>query len=236
MPPIASGESANDYFDRAIKEAISGSYAAVVFPKAVYNFAAPPTTSPGHWLIKGAKDLTIDGQGSTLNFASPVVAGVTIGGSQRLIFKNFNVDWPNELMASIGTIASVDNARHTMTVKIEPQYKVNANTHIVALSLWDAKSDPKNPHLALKDYLEQYTNNAHTVYLGNNTFEVPYWNVYLKVGDVMMVRHWGWKNAIQTGDSYNIDFENVKSMRAPIWAFCLPAAVAIGSRIVASHG
>jgi hypothetical protein len=224
LAPIAAGESANDYFDRAIKEAMSGSYAAVVFPKAVYNFAAPPATSPGHWLIKGAKDLTIDGQGSTLNFVSPVVAGVTIGSSQRIIFKNFNIDWPNELMASIGTIASVDNAHHTMTIRIEPQYKVNANTHIVALSLWDAKSDPKNPHLALRDHQEQYTNNQGTVYLGNNTFQVPYWNVYIKVGNVMMIRHWGqapWKNAIQTGASYNIDFENVNVYASPYLGFLL---------------
>jgi hypothetical protein len=224
VPPIASDESANDYFDRAIKEAISGGYAGVVFPKAVYNFVAPPPASPGHWLIKGAKDLTIDGQGSTINFASPVVAGVTIIGSQRIVFKGFNVDWANELMASLGTIASVDYARHTMTVKIEPQYHVNANTHIVALSLWDAKSDPKNPHLALKDHQEQYTNNIRTVYLGNNTFEVPIWNLYIKAGDVMMVRHWGlapWKNAIQTGGSYNINFENVNVYASPYLGFLL---------------
>ena len=37
VAPIASGESANDYFDRAIKEAISGGYAAVIFPKAVHD-------------------------------------------------------------------------------------------------------------------------------------------------------------------------------------------------------
>jgi hypothetical protein len=224
VAPIASGESANDYFDRAIKEAISGAYAAVIFPKAVYNFVAPPAASPGHWLIKGAKDLTIDGQGSTLNFASPVVAGVTIGSSQRVIFKNFNIDWPNELMASVGTIASTDQARHSMTVKIEPQYHVDASTHIVALSLWDAKSDPKNPHLALKNYREQYTNNTHTLYLGNNTFEIPYWNLNLKAGDVMMIRHWGWapwKNAIQTGTSYNLDFENVNIYASPYLGFLL---------------
>ncbi|MBV8745030.1 MAG: right-handed parallel beta-helix repeat-containing protein [Xanthobacteraceae bacterium] len=224
VAPIASRESANDYFDRAIKEAISGRYAAVIFPKAVYDFVTPPPASPSHWLIKDAKDLTLDGQGSTLNFASPVIAGVTIGSSQRIIFKNFNIDWPNELMASIGTIASTDNARHTMRIKIEPKYHVDADTHIVALSRWDAKSDPKNPHLALKDYLEQYTNNAHTVYLGDHTFEVPYWNVYLKVGDVMMIRHWGmapWKNAIQTGASYNIDFENVNVYASPYLGFLL---------------
>jgi Right handed beta helix region len=71
---------------------------------------------------------------------------------------------------------------------------------------------------------EQYTNNARTVYLGNNTFEIPYWNLYLKVGDVMMVRHWGWdpwKNAIQTGASYNLDFENVNIYASPYLGFYL---------------
>jgi hypothetical protein len=224
VTPIAAGESANDYFARAIKDAMSGGYAAVVFPKAAYNFVAPPPASPAHWLIQGAKDLTIEGQGSTLNFASPVVAGVTIGNSQRIIFKNFNIDWPSELMASVGTIASIDNPRHTMTVRIGPEYKVNANTRIVALSRWDAKSDPKNPHLALRDYQEQYTNNTHAVYLGHNTFELPYWNINLKVGDVVMVRHWGqapWKNAIQTGASYDIDFENVNVLASPYLGFLL---------------
>jgi len=94
-------------------------------------------------------------------------------------------------MASVGTIASIDRPHHTMTVRIEPQYHANANTPIVALSLWDAKSDPKNPHFALKDYQEQYTNNKGTVYLGNNSFQIPYWNNYLAADDVVMVRHWG---------------------------------------------
>jgi hypothetical protein len=223
VPPIASGRTANDYFDHAIKEAISGGYAAVIFPTRVYNFVAPPANQ-SHWEIKGAKDLTIDGQGSTLNFASPQAAGVSIGGSQRIIFKRFNIDWPNEVMASVGTIASIDKAHHTMTIKIEPQYKANAKTRIVALSLWDAKSDPKNPHLALKDYQEQYTMNEGTVYLGNNSFQIPYWNGYLKVGDTVMIRHWGWdpwKNAIQMGSSYDIDFENVNIYASPYLGFLL---------------
>ena len=225
VPLITSGQTANDYFDVAIKEAISGGYAAVTFPTGVYNFVTPPPDSKGHWVIKGAKDLTIDGQGSTLNFASPVVAGVTIGSSQRVIFKGFNIDWPNELMASVGTIASIDRQRHTMRVKIEPQYPVNASTRVVALSPWDAKSDPKNPHFALKNYYkEQYTNNKGTVFLGNNTFEVPYWNNYIEVGDVVLVRHWGWdpwKNAIQTGSSYDLDFENVNIYASPFLGFIL---------------
>lgn len=225
VAPIASGESANDYFDRAIKEAISGGYAAVVFPKGVYDFVAPPANSGGHWVIKGAKDLTIDGQGSTLNFASPLVAGVTIGSSQRIAFKGFNIDWPNELMASVGTITAIDWAHQKMTLKIEPQYKVGATTHIVALSPWDAKSDPNNPHLALRNsHKEQYTLNQGTLYLGNNTFQLPHWNNYIAVGDVMLVRHWGWdpwKNAIQTGSSSNLDFENVNIYASPFLGFLL---------------
>jgi len=224
LPSIAAGQTANEYFDHAIKDAISGGYAAVVFPQGAYNFVAPPANQ-SHWLIKGANDLTIDGQGSTLNFASPLDAGVTIMSSQRVIFKRFNVDWPNELMASVGAIASIDKQHHTMRVKIEPQYKVNANTHIVALSPWDTKSDPRNPHLSLKDsYKEQYTMNKGTVYLGDNSFQVPYWNSYLAVGDVVMVRHWGWDpwmNAIATGGSYNIDFENVNIYASPYLGFLL---------------
>ena len=223
-PPIAPGQTANDYFDHAIKDAISGGYAAVVFPTGVYNFVAPPANQ-SHWLIKEAKDLTIDGQGSTLNFVSPLAAGVTIGSSQRVIFKGFNIDWPGELMASVGDIVSIDKQRHTMRVEIEPQYKVSANTRIVALTPWDAQSDPKNPHFSLKNmYKEQYTNNRGTVYSGNNTFEVPYWNGYIEVGDVVLVRHWGWdpwKNAIQTGASYNIDFENVNVHASPFLGFLL---------------
>jgi hypothetical protein len=48
-----------------------------------------------HWTIKGAKDLLVDGQGSILNFASPLSAGVTISNSPRVIFKRFNIDWPH---------------------------------------------------------------------------------------------------------------------------------------------
>jgi Right handed beta helix region len=224
VPSIAPGQTANDYFDAATNEAIAGGYAAVVFPTAVYNFVAPPPNKV-HWLIKGAKDLTIDGQGSTLNFASPLAAGVTIGSAQRVVFKGFNIDWPNELMASVGTITSIDKQKHTMRVRIEPQYPVNEKTQVVALSPWDAKSDPKNPHFALKNYYkEQYTNNKGTVYLGNNTFEVPYWNNYIETGDVVMVRHWGWnpwKNAIQTGSSYNLDFENINIYASPFLGFIL---------------
>jgi hypothetical protein len=227
VPPISSNQSANEYFDSAIREAISGGYAAVIFPTQVYNFAAPKSSDQSHWLIKGVNDLTIDGQGSTLNFSSAVSAGVTIGGSQRIVFKNFNLDWPNELMASVGTIVSIDKSKtpHTMRVRIGSQYPVNAGTQIIALSPWDATSDPKNPHLSLtKSYKEQYTNNRGTAYLGNHTFEVPYWNNYIEVDDVMLVRHFGWapwKNAIQTGSSYDLDFENVNVYASPYLGFIL---------------
>jgi hypothetical protein len=222
-----SGKTANEYFAGAIGEAISGGYAAVVFPRDVYNFIAPASPQESYLLIKGAKDLIIDGQGSTLNFASPLSAGVTISNSERIVFKGFNIDWPNELMASIGTIISIDKKSNprTMRVRIEPQYPVNGNTQIIALSPWDAKTDPKNPHFSLRNsHKEQYTNNRGTVYVGNNTFEVPYWNYYIEVGDVVLVRHFGWspwKNAVQTGGSHDLDFEHVNIYASPYLGFLL---------------
>jgi parallel beta-helix repeat protein len=227
VPPRASGQTPNEYFAGAIGEAISGGYAAVIFPKDVYDFAVPATAGETHLTIKGAKDLVIDGQGSTLNFASPLSAGVTISNCQRVVFKGFNIDWPHTLMASIGTIVSIDKKSNprTMRVQIEAQYPVDATTQIIALSPWDAKTDPRNPHLALKNYdKEEYVTNRGTTYVGNHTFQVPYWNNYIEAGDLVMVRHFGWspwKNAIQTGGSNDLAFENVNVYASPYLGFLL---------------
>ena len=227
VPPMMPGTTANAYFASAIQSAISGAYTAVVFPSAVYNFFAPASTGDSHVLIKGARDLVVDGQGSTLNFASPLSAGISIVNSQRIIFKRFSVDWPNQTMASVGTIVSIDKKAdpRTMRVRIAPQYHVDANTQIIALSPWDAKTDPGNPHFALRNFQkEQYTDNRGTRYLGNSTFEVPYWNNYIEVGDTVLVRHFGWspwKSAIQTGGSNDIDFEDVNVYASPFLGFIL---------------
>ena len=224
VPPLPDGQAANDYFNGAISKAISEGYAAVVFPRGTYDFQTPPAKQ-SHVMIQGAKDLTIDGQGSTLNFASPLTGGVSISNSQRVIFKGFNIDWPRELMASVGTIISVDKQHQTMRVRIAPQYKVDAETPIVALSPWDPTSDPKNPHFSLTNfYKEQYDNNTRTVYLGNNTFEVPYWNGYIAAGDIVLIRHWGgapWRSAVEAGGSSNLDFENVNIYASPYLGFSL---------------
>jgi hypothetical protein len=142
VAPIASGQTPNEYFATAITQAISGGYAQLVFPKATYNFVAPIPKGASHVVIKSAKDLVIDGQGSTLNFASPLSGGVSIGNSERVAFKRFDLDWPKTLMASIGTIVSINNKANTMRVRIAPQYPVEAATQIIALTPWDAKSDP----------------------------------------------------------------------------------------------
>jgi len=78
VAPIAPGQTPNDYFAGAITQAISGGYAQLVFPKATYDFLTPTPAGASHVIIKGAKDLVIDGQGSTLNFASPLSGGVSI--------------------------------------------------------------------------------------------------------------------------------------------------------------
>ncbi|WP_353070989.1 right-handed parallel beta-helix repeat-containing protein [Tunturiibacter gelidoferens] len=224
LAPIAPAQTPNDYFATAITQAISGGYAQVVFPKATYNFVAPTHAGASHVLIKGANDLIIDGQDSTLNFASPLSGGVSIANSQRLVFKRFNLDWPKTLMASIGTIVSINNKANTLRVRIAPQYHVESSTQIIALTPWDAKSDPANPHFSLTSfYKEQYTNNTGTRFVGNQTFEIPYYNHFIQVGDVFLVRHFGaapWMSAISVG-GHDIDFEQVNVYASPLMGFSI---------------
>ena len=222
---IAPGQSPNEYFEAAITQAIAGGYAQLIFPKATYNFLTPTPAGASHVVIKGAKDLVIDGQGSTLNFASPLSGGVSITNSQRLVFKRFNLDWPKTLMASIGTVVSIDTKANTLRVRIAPQYSVEPTTQIIALTPWDAKSDPANPHLSLTVfYKEQYTNNTGTHFVGNQTFEIPYYNHFIRVGDIFLVRHFGaapWRSAISSGGSHDIDFEEVNIYASPLMGFTI---------------
>jgi hypothetical protein len=224
VTPIAPGQTPNDYFAAAITQAISGGYAQVVFPKAAYNFVTPANAGASHVIIKGAKNLVIDGQGSTLNFASPLSGGVSIVNSQRLALKRFNLDWPKTLMASIGTIVSINNKANTLRVRIAPQYHVESSTQIIALTPWDAKSDPANPHFSLTSfYKEQYTNNTGTHFVGNQTFEIPYYNHFIQVGDVFLVRHFGaapWMSAISAA-GHDIDFEQVNVYASPLMGFSI---------------
>src|SRR5580698_7579880 len=224
IAPIAPGQTPNDYFATAIVQAISGGYAQVVFPKAIYNFVAPVSKGASHVIINGAQDLVIDGQGSTLNFASPLSGGVSVTNSKRLAFKRFNLDWPRTLMASIGTIVSINDKANTMRVRIAPQYPVESATQIIALTPWDAKSDPANPHFSLTSfYKEQYTNNTGTHFVGNQTFEIPYYNHFIQVGDIFLVRHFGaapWMSAI-SASGHDIDFEQVNVYASPLMGFSI---------------
>ena len=225
VAPIAAGQTPNDYFAKAIAQAIAEDAAQLVFPKAIYNFVTPAAKGASHIVIKGANDLVIDGQGSTLNFASPLSGGVSIANSQRVVFKRFNLDWPKTLMASIGTIVSINGKANTMRVRIAPQFVVEPTTQIIALTPWDAKSDPANPHFSLTSaYKEQYTNNTGTHFVGDQAFEIPFYNHFIQVGDAFLVRHFGaapWMSAISSGGSHDIDFEEVNVYASPLMGWTI---------------
>jgi hypothetical protein len=128
---------------RSYATATQGAQAWV--PKATYNFVEPTRAGASHVIINGTKDLVIDGQGSTLNFASLLSGGVGIKSSQRLAFKRFSLDWPRTLMASIGIIVSITQKANTLRIRIAPQYRVESSTQIIVLTPWDAKSDAAVP-------------------------------------------------------------------------------------------
>jgi hypothetical protein len=109
--PANSGQTAFQYLNQNIAQAISSQASVVRFPTASYT-VTPENGATYHLAISGASDLIIDGQGSTLTFAGVLggdtqgdVVGIVFSGDQRVVLKNFVIDYDVRI-ASAGTVGS----------------------------------------------------------------------------------------------------------------------------------
>jgi hypothetical protein len=144
---IGKGQTPVAYFANAL--AAAGSNATVVFPKGqVYDFGAidcvdgrDPKYTPAYWQINNATDLVIDGNASILNFTSPC-QGIVLNGAQRVVLKNFVIDWPRLKIAAVGMItASGGNGTsgYTYGLQLDPEYVTpDAPRQIAAVTAWDS--------------------------------------------------------------------------------------------------
>jgi Right handed beta helix region len=147
VAPIGKGETPINYFANAV--AAAGSNATVVFPKGqVYEFGAidcvsgsDPKYTPAYWQINGATDLVIDGNGSTLNFASPC-QGIVLNSAQRVVLRNFVIDWPRLRVAAVGTITATGGngtTGYTYSLQLDREYVTpGAPKQIAAVTAWDS--------------------------------------------------------------------------------------------------
>jgi hypothetical protein len=147
VAPIGKGQTPIAYFANAV--AAAGNSATVVFPKGqVYDFGAidclngsDPKYTPAYWQISNATDLVIDGSGSTLNFTSPC-QGIVLNGAQRVVLKNFVIDWPRLKIAAVGTVTATGGngtSGYTYSLQLDPEYVTpDAPRQIAAVTAWDS--------------------------------------------------------------------------------------------------
>jgi hypothetical protein len=226
VPPIEPKQTVMSYLSGAIAYAKGANstgtvYGSVVFPKATYEVEDFPGCDDArgangyqHWYMAKITDLTIDGQGSTLNF-NGLCEGIQMDGVQRISFKNFNLAWPKIQLASLATVEGVNTQTGTMKLVFDSNYHVDAHTVMEYLTAWDREHN----YWSLKTPNEDQGLNDNFRYLGGQTFLVPN-GADFHDGDTVLVRHFdGEAPAVVINDSDDVDIDNVNVSGATGSAF-----------------
>ena len=240
--PMTPKQRVLDYLSGAIAYATGSNpsgtvYGSVVFPKATYeveDFAgcddARGANGYNHWQITSVSDLVIDGQGSTLNF-NGLCKGIEMDGVARIVFQNFNLDWPDVQLAGLGTVQKVNPQTATMELVFDSTYQVDKNTVMEAITSWDRTNHYWSLTNGAQD--ESFPPAGYTKYLGAQKFEVPDWAGF-NDGDTVIARFFaGEAAAVVINDSFDVNLENVNVYGATGSAFQF--SFGRGFRLANSH-
>jgi hypothetical protein len=240
--PMTPKQKVFDYLSGAIAYATGSNptgtvYARVVFPPATYEVEDFPgcdeargANGYNHWQITNVTDLTIDGQGSTLNF-NGLCRGIEMDWVQRIVFKNFNLDWPKVQLAGLGTVQHVNVQAGTMELVLDSKYRVDKNTVMEAITSWDRKNNYWSLTSPAQD--ESFPAQGYAKYLGGQRFEAPDWAGFQN-GDTVIARYFaGEAAAVVINDSLDVDVDNVNVYGATGSAFQF--SFGRGFRLAHSH-
>jgi len=220
MRPINPGELPDDYFPEAVVEAQAAGAGTLMIPMGVYNFQG---THPDlQWAIQNVTDMTIDGQGSTLNFSKPEAA-IGMNSMTRVVFKNFVIDWPNLQIAALGKIVTDPNNPAQNLLQIDPAYAFDVSKTIETLSTWDVANNTWGRQAQIEDAFAPAlgTNNPPPTYLGNRLYSSPDFNL-MPVGTIFIVRYYlGEGPGILVGGAEDFALENVVFHSVPGMAIFL---------------
>ena len=238
VPPIAPGQTVNDYLNGALYDSQGQprSKTIIKLPRSTYIFDFPlfsnctSTTDHQpkfvHWqLPMGASDLVIDGQGSVVNF-SDLCLGLNLPNVERVTIKNFTFSWPNIEIAAVGTITATGgngNTGFTYSVKIPPLVG-NLPKMIAATTSWDRAADHWDLETPNDDisYGDGVTNGVPVTCVessaqqkteGCTVEDVPSFGVSLKVGESVLLRFYSFATAISaSGDDVTLDHITLKNL------------------------
>jgi hypothetical protein len=211
MRPINPGELPDNYFPLAVANAAAAGAATLKIPKGVYDFQG--TSTNAHWTINNLTDMTIDGQGSTLNFSKPEF-GINMNGITRVVFKNFILDWPKLKIATLGTIIPGPNGQNQL--QIESDFPDNGSKFIEALTPWDEIHNTWGRQTSTEAFFDA---SSAPTFEGNQIYSSPALSVFTP-GMVLLVRYFsGEGSAMGIGGAQDLALENVTVHSAPGGAF-----------------
>lgn len=200
-----------DAFQRAINYAIENRAAEIKVPKGVYRFAPPQTLR-----IAKAKDLVIDGEGSELIF-SQICHFIEIVGCERLVFKNFCIDWDwgKEPLASVGKVVDVNNGRLYFDMEFLGMEKVNPAWKF---QVWNAM-DPDTLTPGTEGGKEFWPQFDRIEQITPNTLRFHPMNIashLSSIGEVYRIRHRVYDaHAVLIGDTNHLTLDNIIIYSAP---------------------
>ncbi|RYZ93357.1 MAG: hypothetical protein EOP06_01195 [Proteobacteria bacterium] len=197
---VANGVDARPIFESKLREAKSLGAGVLSVEKGTYVFDSVNSdlSAPAHLLIRGLKDITINGNGSRLVFKKNE-RGILIKSSVRVKLRNFIIDYDLR-STSLGTITVGPDK--TKRLVIDPGYPVNANDSLSQLQEFDRN----NNIWALGRAAERLIIPKHTVgkgpykFVGHQTYESHLFQ-NLRAGSSFTVIHpWYGGAAVSTLD------------------------------------
>lgn len=164
----------------------------------------------GTLTIRGASDLTIDGNGCMIVMADPNADGMRIENSTGVTLRNFSMDY-DPLPFTQGRFVSVNAEEQYGDLKIfegytDDPYLYNAEPEINGMNLWDPQTRLMRTDV-VKHFVQKCTR------IDEGLVRVPSWT--LRVGDLASL-HNPWRGvAIRCDRSKDCVFDRINLFAAP---------------------
>lgn len=111
-------------------QAIAKGEKQVVLPSGVHRVSPSGARRDYHLTLRNAKDLEIQGQGTTLVFQNPALGGILFENCSGVNLRGVTIDW-DPLPFTQGRIVAIDPSSAWCEIEVEKGYSDNAETFSV---------------------------------------------------------------------------------------------------------
>jgi len=200
VPVVRADDSGK--LEAMINKAVAGKQTVVNLPRTVYRLDR-------ELVLDGVKNITIDGNGSTLLFTKPQ-AGVSVIHCDNMEMTNLTLDY-DPLPFTQGTVTAISPGQAQMTVKLHAGYPLPPRLERINLHVFDAGTR------SWKDGVPDYFGVKLRAGSGQGEYSVKMpsgFEKYVAVGDLAAM-DWRSNSGIEIKDSKDFRMRDVTICAAP---------------------